>query len=234
MKLRTFALTAVALISLGAFAAGSACAQDAPQRPNRANRQAGAQGNRQAGRAGLAQNVAAAFKAVSPTTDQEARFKSLQESYRKDMMALRDVAREERRDKTQAINTKFQSDVVALLTEEQKPKYQEAFRKAQQRRGGLMNALEPLKLTEDQKKSIQPIIRDTQRQMMEVSRNQAVPQTERASKVAGILDEFKGKVRPLLTAEQQKDFDALDLRRATQGGRQNRQRGAGAPPPRVL
>jgi hypothetical protein len=217
-------------LTMGTLLAGNVYAQDETQRPNRGNRQRGG------AQAGGRQGVAQAFKAVAPTADQEAKFKTLQEAVQKDMAALREIPREERREKSQAVNAKFQTDTIALLTEEQKVKFQEELRKTQQRRGGLMNALEPLKLTDDQKKSVEPIIQDTQRAMMETMRNQDIPQQERMAKVTGLLDEFKGKVRPLLTADQQKKFDALDFRRAMAGGRAGRgirQRGADAPPPSV-
>lgn len=239
MKLRKITLAAITLLSLGTWMVSNVYAQDATQSPTRGNRQGNRQaGGRQAGnRQGGTQAVAAAFKAVTPTADQETKFKALQDSYQKDMAALQGVAREERRDKVQAINTKFRTDTLALLTDAQKPKFQEELGKRQQRRGGLMNTLEPLKLTDDQKKSIEPIAQDTQSKVMEEMRNQDTTPQERMTKVTSLLDEFKGKVRPLLTADQQKEFDSLNFSRNTAGGRagrgnrQGRQGGAGAPAP---
>ncbi len=90
-----------------------------------------------------------------------------------------------------------------------------------QRRGGgggmrhdpMERITEKLNLTADQKAKIQPILDEAKPKMEEIHR-------DAMQKSKALMDETKGKIRPLLTPEQQKTLDeAKDNRASRRGGR---------------
>ncbi len=174
-----------------------------------------------------------AFSAVNPTAEQTQKMRDLAAKMREDQKGLQSLQGRERREKAMEMNRKFVTDVEALLTPEQKTKFQEELKKAQAEGpgangGGLMAALEPLNLTAEQKTKVEPIAKETQEQLAKLRTDQNLQGQARTDKMTQIVDDMRAKVRPLLTPEQQTKFDELRINAGGGGGgRRNRQNGGG-------
>lgn len=205
----------VALLALG-LATGAANAQETtPANPTR--EQGGQRGQRRGQRPMPYQ---AAFKAIKPTAEQQTKFDALEKTLLADMQELRGLDPEERRSKMQEVSGKFEKDVEALLTPEQLPAYKEALKKERQRmQGGPMAQLETLKLTDDQKKKIQPLVTDAMAQVQKLMQDRSGDRQTIMQQVMGIMEDMKGKIRPILTPEQVKQFDTMQFGMGGRGGR---------------
>ena len=95
-----------------------------------------------------------------------------------------------------------------------------------------------LKLTDDQKAKIQPILADENKKMQELRADTSASREDRWSKVQAIRQNTFELIRPVLNADQQKQLDAMSKnggQRRSPGGRGNRPGGmppdaGGAPP----
>jgi hypothetical protein len=215
---KTF-VSVVALVGLGLVMTGTANAQDQGQRPQRGQ----GRGQGQGGRVQLGQAMATAFKSVSPTEDQQKKFDELNTKFRQDLMGLRQSAGDDRQalgQKMRDLNDKFRTDVNALLTAEQKPKFEEALRRAQN--PTLADRLAELNLTDEQKEKIKPIAEAAQAEVAKLRQDQSLDQQARREKTTQIVTDFKAKVRPILTAEQQTKLDGLQIRLGGGGRGQGR------------
>jgi Spy/CpxP family protein refolding chaperone len=77
-----------------------------------------------------------------------------------------------------------------------------------------------LKLTDDQKSKIKPILEDQQKQMDALRSDSSLSQEDRRAKMRSIMQESNGKIRDLLTDDQKKQFDEMQQRRGPgRGGR---------------
>ena len=166
----------------------------------------------------MMQNPAmAAFAATKPTPDQQTKFEALNKQMMADMRGMRGAGSDpaEMRSKMQAMQTKYMTDVKALLTDDQKKTFDAEMAKSPMMGGGgVMQQLDALALTPDQKTKIEPLVAETQKQLM------ALPQADRRTKTPELMNDLKAKIRPLLTADQQTKLDGMTLRAARGGGRQ--------------
>lgn len=182
-----------------------------------------------------------AFQAVSPTTDQSDKFKTLSDKMRTDLQATRNLQGPERRTKMQEMVTQYQKDVEAILTPDQLTKFRDELKKGMAGGPGqgpgadLMGQLDSLSLTADQKTKVEPIVKDTEDQLTKLRGDQSLDQQARGQKQTQILDDMRAKVRPLLTPDQQTKLDEMRFRAGggMGGNRGNRrgQNGGGAPAP---
>ncbi len=69
--------------------------------------------------------------------------------------------------------------------------------------------VEQLKLTEDQKAKIKPILEEDQKAMKALREDQSLDKATRRQKREEIIKRSGEQVRPLLTPEQQKTFDEI-------------------------
>jgi len=83
-----------------------------------------------------------------------------------------------------------------------------------------------LKLTDDQKSSIKPILEDRQKQMESLRSDSSLSREDRMTKMRSIMDESNGKIRNVLNDDQKKQFD--DMQQHMHG--RTRGPGGGAPP----
>jgi Spy/CpxP family protein refolding chaperone len=82
-----------------------------------------------------------------------------------------------------------------------------------------------LKLTDDQKGKIKPILEDQQKQVDALRSDSSLSQEDRRAKMRSIMQDSNGKIRDLLTDDQKKQFDQTSQRRGRGPG------GGGYPPP---
>ncbi len=166
---------------------------------------------------GMMQNpVAGAFAATKPTPDQQAKYDALNKQMMADMRGMRGAGSDpaEMRTKMMAMQTKYMTDVKALLTDDQKKTFDAEMAKAPMpggMGGGIMQQLDSLALTPDEKTKIEPLIADTQKQLM------GLAPADRRAKTPELMNDLKAKIRPLLTADQQTKLDGITLR-APRGG----------------
>jgi hypothetical protein len=211
----------IGVLALALLGGAAVQAQEAPEAPGvpgaapapAAPGQGGGRRGQGGGRQQRQQPAVVAFKAVNPTPEQQTKFDALQTKMRDEMMALRGQG--DARDKMQTMNAKFQDDIEALLTPEQKKTYTLELAKAQ---GNLLGQIESLELTKDELDKVRPLVRDTQRDLRGLQ-GDLTPE-DRKTKTDTLLKDLKAKIRPLLTAEKQTKLDALELKTApARGGR---------------
>ncbi|MEO6912125.1 MAG: Spy/CpxP family protein refolding chaperone [Edaphobacter sp.] len=98
------------------------------------------------------------------------------------------------------------------------------------RRGGQVAMLtKRLDLTPDQVTQVKAINADTMSQMKALREDTTTAKADKRSKMMEIRQASQDKIRNILTDEQKTKFDAMQAK--MQARRQNRQGGAGAPPP---
>lgn len=87
-----------------------------------------------------------------------------------------------------------------------------------------------LKLTDEQKKEITPILEDRLKKMESLHSDESLSREEGMTKMKAIFEESNGKIRALLTEDQQKKFDKMKKQRQgpPPGGPDGEQ---GPPPP---
>ena len=66
-----------------------------------------------------------------------------------------------------------------------------------------------LKLTDDQKASIKPILEDRQKKMESLHSDTSLSREDRMSKMKSIREESNGKIRDVLNDDQKKQFDDM-------------------------
>ena len=66
-----------------------------------------------------------------------------------------------------------------------------------------------LKLTDDQKASIKPILEDRQKKMESLHSDSSLSREDRMSKTKSIMEESNGKIRDVLNDDQKKQFDEM-------------------------
>jgi hypothetical protein len=86
-----------------------------------------------------------------------------------------------------------------------------------------------LKLTDDQKASIKPILEDRQKKMESLHSDTSLSREDRMSKMKSIMDESNGKIRDVLNDDQKKQFD--EMQQHMRGRMQGHGPGGEAPPP---
>lgn len=95
--------------------------------------------------------------------------------------------------------------------------------------GGPGNRLEfltkALSLTDDQKTQIKPILDDQQAQMKALRDDTSLDREAKMPKMREIMESTDAKIKPILTADQQKKFDEMKQRGPGRGRR------PGGPPP---
>lgn len=232
MILRKVMVSAVALLSVSLVATGAHAQNQPPAGGGGGGRGQGRGGQGRGGmQMGPMMAIPGAFKAVNPTPEQQQKFQDLQIKMQQDMQAMFQGGggggdRQAMMAKMQEMSTKFQTDVEAILTPEQKTKFQAEVKMRSTPEGRLIGALDPLNLTEDQKTKILPIAKETAAKQQALMQDQNLQGQERREKNQQITDDFKAKVRPLLTPEQQPKLDTLELRGG--GGRPGGGRPGGA------
>jgi len=86
-----------------------------------------------------------------------------------------------------------------------------------------------LKLTDDQKSQIKPILEDRQKQMESFHSDTSLSPEDRMGKIRSLMKESNGKIRDLLNDDQKKKFDEMQQQgRGRMGGHGP---GGGPPPP---
>jgi len=70
-----------------------------------------------------------------------------------------------------------------------------------------------LKLTDDQKGKIKPILEDQQKQMEALRSDSSLSQDDRRAKMRSIMQDGNAKIREQLTDDQKKQFDEMSQRR---------------------
>lgn len=205
MKLRLSLTSACAALSLTALLIGGGIVAHA-QAPADG---AAAPGARRAGGRGM-NATAAAFKSVSPTAEEQAKFEALTATYDTDIKAAATDA--DPRAKRAEVNAKYQSDVEAMLTPEQRPKFKKAVVTLP-----ILTVLDRrLMLTAEEKAKVMPILEDY------AVKVDGLKGKERQA----VMADMKPKIREILTPEQQTTFDSMPPN-LTGGGR----RGGAAPVP---
>ena len=207
-------LATVALLAVGAMATGAARAQDAaPPPPGGGPGGPGGPGGRGPGGFGRFNPIApykTAFKAVKPTPEQQAKFDALEKAMTKDMAGMRDLDPEERMTKGREMTDKFGKDVEEILTDEQKKTFPAELEKARAAgRPGPMQMFAALNLTDDQKKKVEPIMKDMMDQMQKIRQDDSMERDAKMQKFQQLMTDTKTKIRPILTPEQQKKFDTM-------------------------
>jgi hypothetical protein len=86
-----------------------------------------------------------------------------------------------------------------------------------------------LKLTDDQKALIKPILEDRQKKMESLHSDTSLSREDRMSKMKSIMDESNGKIRDVLKDDQKKQFD--EMQQHMRGRMQGHGPGGEAPPP---
>lgn len=86
---------------------------------------------------------------------------------------------------------------------------------------------EQLKLTDEQKAKIEPILKKQQEQVQALRGDQSVPQEQRMGKMRSIMEDTRKQIAAVLTDEQKKKFEGMAARGGP-GGRRG-QGGPGAP-----
>ncbi len=66
-----------------------------------------------------------------------------------------------------------------------------------------------LKLTDDQKNQIKPILQDRQQKMQSLRSDTSLSQEDRRSKMRSTMEDSNSKIRNLLTDDQKKKFDEM-------------------------
>ena len=85
-----------------------------------------------------------------------------------------------------------------------------------------------LKLTDDQKSQIKPILEDRQKKVADLHHDTSVSPEDRRGKMRSIMEESNGKIRDVLNDDQKKQFDEMQQHgRGHMGGH----RPGGGPPP---
>jgi hypothetical protein len=69
-----------------------------------------------------------------------------------------------------------------------------------------------LKLTDDQKGQIKPILEDRQQKMESLRSDTSLSDQDRRSKMRSIFEESNGKIRNALNDDQKKSFDEMQQR----------------------
>ena len=86
-----------------------------------------------------------------------------------------------------------------------------------------------LKLTDDQKASVKPILEDRQKKMESLHADSSLSREDRMSKMRSIMEESNGKIRDVLNDDQKKQFD--EMRQHMHGRMQGHGPGGEASPP---
>jgi Spy/CpxP family protein refolding chaperone len=86
-----------------------------------------------------------------------------------------------------------------------------------------------LKLTDEQKQQIKPILQDRQKKMESLFSDESLSREEAHAKMKTIFAESDGKIRALLTESQQKTFD--EMKKHQHGPRGGGSGGEDGPPP---
>jgi len=86
-----------------------------------------------------------------------------------------------------------------------------------------------LKLTDDQKTSIKPILEDRQKKMESLHSDSSLSREDRMSKMRSIMEESNGKIRAVLNDDQKKQFD--EMQQHMHGRMEGHGPGGQAPPP---
>jgi len=86
----------------------------------------------------------------------------------------------------------------------------------------LQNMTNQLNLSEAQQQQIKPILENESKQMQTLREDSSLSQQDRRSKMMQIRQETAGQIKPILNADQQKQYDEMMMR-------MNRGRGAGGP-----
>ena len=86
-----------------------------------------------------------------------------------------------------------------------------------------------LKLTDDQKTSIKPILEERQKKMQDLHSDNSMSREDRMSKMKSIMEESNGKIRDVLNDDQKKQFDEMQQR--MHGHMPGHGPGGQAPPP---
>jgi periplasmic protein CpxP/Spy len=84
-----------------------------------------------------------------------------------------------------------------------------------------------LKLTDDQKTSIKPILEDRQKKMESLRSDTSLSREDRMGKMKSIMEESNGKIRDVLNDDQKKQFDEMQQHRR---GRMEGHAPGGQPP----
>ncbi len=98
------------------------------------------------------------------------------------------------------------------------------------RSGGQQNQFDriskELKLTDEQKTKLQPIVQEENAKLREVRQDANLSTEQKREKVRELRDQYTAKIKPVLTAEQ---FEQYKKIRQQGGGRGPRSSGAGTP-----
>lgn len=86
----------------------------------------------------------------------------------------------------------------------------------------LQNMTNQLNLSDAQQQQIKPILENESKQMQTLREDSSLSQQDRRSKMMQIRTETAGQIKPILNADQQKQYDEMMVR-------MNRGRGAGGP-----
>lgn len=88
----------------------------------------------------------------------------------------------------------------------------------------LQRMSQQLNLSADQQQQIKPILENESKQMQALREDTSLSQDDRRSKMMQIRQQSASQIKPILNADQQKQFDEMM-------SRQGRGRGPGGPPP---
>lgn len=175
-----------------------------------------------------------ALKAAELTDAQQVQIKTISKKYRDERQELmrpaagdaagggRGRVSPDLRTKLDAIEAKELAEVKAVLTAEQLTKFQAAHDAAKSEQGTNMlfgGMMQQLALTDEQKTKIAPILKDATPEITKLREDTTLDRKARAAKTMEIWNGLKEKIRPILTADQQKTLDDMKNLRGGGGGR---------------
>lgn len=243
----TVVIAAICFLSAGAFAQGQGQGQGG-QRGNRGQGQ-GQGGGRQMGPA-MIDRLHAAVNELNLTDEQKPKideiFTKAKDEFEKMQPELQDLPMQERGAKAREFAQKLQTDVKAVLNDEQKAAFDKKLAEAQAQRGQgqgqgggqggqirrIREAVDALGLTDEQKPKVEAILKDTEEKVQQARQESQGDQDAFREKARAIGQDTITQLESVLTPEQQQKL--RETMRANRGGGQGggarRGDGAGAGP----
>lgn len=162
------------------------------------------------------------------TADQQAKLKSLRESQRQQMQAIKQdttLTQEQKREKFQQLRAANHEQMLGILTPEQQAQMKQ-MRAGKMRRMAYGRGFQAgrmagaLNLTDAQKQQMKPIFQATRQQVQAVRQDTTLTPQQKREKVKEIRQNQMAQVKSILTPEQQQKMEQLRNNRRHRGFKQ--------------